>query len=353
MRGRRIGLLAAIIAVLLLALVGSNTGFADTASSTPEVGAYDSNYVYQQIVDHKLPIAPDGKPTNFAWGRYYTGSNGLEFRLNNDATWFVVSKTFETDAALGIAVTTDKIGTMGDMVQDSISSPLIKTALALGNIWVGAVITAEAEKAIRSVLFEKNLCLGITIPPKAMPTALDRAAALARGQTILATQGPYYNDTKVWFEPCAPGDGPKADVAAPPAPPPAPDTQPAVKAAPIVAPPPKAQPAPVQAPAPVSPAPVIQAPPPPPVVAPPAPDSGPVYKDVSMDQICHDSYGGDYHSEYQDPNNYDSWHCVNDNGYSPGGMDVESYCPNTYPGSHAVHEPDDQIPAYWWKCRIG
>ncbi len=166
--------------------------------------------------------------------------------------------------------------------------------------------------------------------------------------------GPYDNDVKVWLEPCLPGDKPRADVVVPPAQP-APQPADLQPVAPVQAIAERSQPRQKSLPPAPEPEPQVahSEPTPPPVDVSPPRDPEPIYEHVGMDQACVNWYGDGYTAQYQDPNNADSWVCMNPAGEVVGGLRVqEDFCERYYPGSVAVLVQDEQIPAYWWKCRL-
>jgi hypothetical protein len=78
---RRSGLVATSLLAAMLGAFGI-LARADTGGTTG-LGFDDA---YTQIVNHKIPVEPDGKPTYFSGGRHYVGPNGWEIRLNHATT---------------------------------------------------------------------------------------------------------------------------------------------------------------------------------------------------------------------------------------------------------------------------
>ncbi len=276
-----------LLAGLLIAgLITRNAVLADASSAT-EPGAFDSDYIYRQIVEHKLPLQPDGldhlpvykdgSPTYFplGLGRYYTGPNGLEIRFTHKGTQAATEiNALIASAGLGTAIVGGARGTvlLSDVVMSSLSSVKLKSA-AFG-VYSTAEVLGIFDEFYKTLI--KTDCIGVTIPNRdTLNQILTRVDALAQlGVLLKLTKDPDLNDIwranlavqalpyaniadmRVWFEPCAPDDKLSDIVATPP--PPVADTQPVVKAEPIPAPVERAQPTQVSSP----PAPVHVSPPP-------------------------------------------------------------------------------------------
>jgi hypothetical protein len=70
-----------------------------------------------------------------------------------------------------------------------------------------------------------------------------------------------------------------------------------------------------------------------------------------MAAVCQRQFGSGYvdsHTDDQDPR---SWICTGPSGDVRGNLMIQEYaCDIDFPGSNARRVPDNQIPAYWWKC---
>ncbi len=343
MKRHRLSIITGVVLVLLvtIGMVSNSFGFAKTAKSAPDVESFDSDYVYKQILAYQIPARPDGAPTYFPWGRHYVGKNGWEIRLNHEGTRIAAKLVVLADAQIvGAGAATLATSLINGTILASVSPAAMGITASAASDVTGAFV---GDKLYDAVL--KDRCLGITIPSGGVVKAITRGLSLLNGN-FSNLRGPYDKDIKAWLEPCAPGDGPKADVVAPPAPPPvqAVDTQPVEQARPIVKETPRKL-QPTQAPPP----PVVHHEPAPPVVIMPPPAPEPTYIHVSMDEACLDQYGDGSHSQYLDPQDAGSWVCQDDSGYTLGDLSVQDFCNKFH--ATAVIVQDDQIPAYWWKCQ--
>ncbi|MFI6291963.1 hypothetical protein ACIBEJ_10295 [Nonomuraea sp. NPDC050790] len=184
---RSFGLVLASVLTLAIGL------FSTPAHAVPP----GSDWAYQQIVSRQIPIQPDGKPTYFMWGRYYTGPNGLEIRLNRDGTWnTILTVAGLSSGTMGLAAT-GKALTFSEVAVSALTPTKIKAAAGIAGIVGGHWANDMAKDAVL-----RNLCMGITIPPGGISVTLDRAAALASGNLNYMVSAPYYNHIRVWFERC-------------------------------------------------------------------------------------------------------------------------------------------------------
>ncbi len=322
---RRIGIsIAALVAaVFMIVLVGRSSVFANAADNTPDVESFDSTYIYNQIVNHKLPIQADDQPTYVpGWGRYYTGTNGLELRFNRAGTLKATQLNFLIDSAIigtvivrasGAVTAGGSVSLLSDVVLSSITPAKLKGAAGIAAAATGIIISNE--------LFQdalKDDCIGVTIPNRdALNQILTRVDALAQlGVLLKLTEDPSLNDVwranlamlsipyanadiRVWFEPCTPGDKASDIVTTPP--PPVADTQPVVKAEPIPAPVQKAQP--------------VQASSTPAPAAPPAPPPAPVHNEAvsTPNDVCW-TPGPDYRTYVKPWDHSYLWFFVREHG---------------------------------------
>ena len=185
---RGLGFATAAVMAVGLALSGGASSYADTLPDA-----------YTQIVNRQVPIQPDGAPTYlpYGWGRYYTGPNGLEIRLSNDATWNAVT-----------GLMTASYSTIGlSEILAAIGAGISKSTVAgvLSSIGYNVVSPWIDDAAHHAVL--NNRCLGITVPDGGVGITLDRGFALATGNLVLAFSGNYYGGIKTWLEPCSSGSG--------------------------------------------------------------------------------------------------------------------------------------------------
>jgi hypothetical protein len=198
MRRRRL----VIAAITLVAL-----GLASTATPVQADPLPDA---YTQLVNHQIPIQPDGKPTYGpnGWYRYYTGPNGLEIRFSNDASWNVIVGIFKAEMMGSGFVLSNAISTMlaGVITIRPAAIKAASVAAGLGENFVD-------DAAHRALLNGK--CLGITLPDGLggnIERFLNRGAWLMSGQLYQAFNGPYFDDARVWIENCTPASvGPLSD----------------------------------------------------------------------------------------------------------------------------------------------
>lgn len=194
MRRRSLAVIIATASLATLAMVAA----AGAAPADPLPDAYT------QIVNHQVPIQPDGASTNMwlGWGRYYTGPNGLELRFSSSGSANVVLTALSIASAGGGLAITGDVTTVGSVVLASLPSPQLRAAITAASIvgghWVGDSITQVVQQ-----FYLRNLCLGATVPTAGIDTTLTRAAALMTAGFVQAFQGPFYNDIKIWLEPCS------------------------------------------------------------------------------------------------------------------------------------------------------
>jgi hypothetical protein len=345
---RRNGLIAA---VLLVAMLGGVVVLARAdAGGTTGLGFDDP---YTQIVNHEIPVQPDGKPTYFDGGRHYIGPNGWEIRLNHKRTMTIVAVEHivvvqGAGAVAGTALATAAAAlapetVLGGAIVSAVDSSAFKIAASFaGNLFDQFKVSPAIDDAF------KNRCIGITIPKNALPHLFLRVNLLLNGKFVQFFDEPRYDDAKMWFENCAPDDKSQADIVQTP-PPPA--TQPGDTALATPALPVPKPPAQQPKPTPPAPAPPTNTPAPPKVAPPPPAAHQPIYQDVSMTRVCQRQFGGGYVDSYTNQNDPNSWVCTGPGGDVRTDLRVQEFaCDIDLPGSKAQIVPDDQIPAYQWKC---
>ena len=281
---RRTGLVASLAVVVVLLAFGS-LARADSGGTTG-LGFDDA---YTQIVNHEIPVQPDGKPTYFSGGRHYLGPNGWEIRLNHRATMHIVAVANEVAVEGTSSVTVSALGAVATAIGPEagigaviVSAVESKAFEAVSHVVTGVVDYIKVTPAVDAAF--QNRCLGITIPQQALPHLFHRVNLLLGNQLLQFLNEPSYNDIKIWFENCAPGDKSQADIALPPPPPPAQpaDLAPAQPAVPLPPPSPPVQ----QRPQPPAAAPPLPAPP---VQVPPAPAPSTIQIDFAA--ACHWHFG--------------------------------------------------------------
>lgn len=164
--------LLSILAVLITAL---------TLGTTPvqAVDLWGSDLAYQQIISHRVYVAPpsspqaDGPATYTPYGRYYAGRNGLEIRLNQRGTQLFISAALTADLAL--------LGGAPKIIQG-----------------LGAISGLPLDDWLNNKAFAGK-CLGVTVPPRAIDAYLERTMTLSP-QTF-APLG--RDDLKAWMERCS------------------------------------------------------------------------------------------------------------------------------------------------------
>ena len=186
---RRLGILVAV--ALAVAVAIPTTVSAAKADTFPDA--------YTQIVDHQIPVQPDGSPTYIPGGvgRYYVGPNGLEIRLTSEGTWDTLTGIYGASSLLANFAVSGVIADMAGFALTSIPKSQISTALGSIGALSGPFVGSAAQHSALG-----NYCLGVTVPPDGLNTSLNRLVELIAGQWVQAFQGPYYNDVKVWLEQC-------------------------------------------------------------------------------------------------------------------------------------------------------
>ncbi|MDB5178904.1 MAG: hypothetical protein JWN01_847 [Patescibacteria group bacterium] len=112
-----------IMAVILAAL-----------TMIPIAAHADTSDAYTQIVNHQVPIQPDGASTymfgdpNF--GRYYAGPNGLEVRFGSNGTAIVLTTVLGLESAGVGSTISGSISTVGGVLLASIPSAGVRSAFA-------------------------------------------------------------------------------------------------------------------------------------------------------------------------------------------------------------------------------
>ncbi len=196
----------------------------------------------------------------FFYGKYYTGSNGLEIRLNSRGTQLYVQDTLLAATAVtggGFGPLMTRMLTMvgaGAVSTAVVSSSAGKIAVGLSAFTVADLIRNHLSDWFYNDLLANN-CLGFTVP---YGTALEKLTGLGNAvvNSVLSSMSAWLKAQvsvpRVWFEHCAGAPaGTRDNVTQPPAPAANPaDIQPAVPAQPIV-------PAPAEAPASSAAAPVV------------------------------------------------------------------------------------------------
>lgn len=169
--------------------------------SAPAAQADSWPDAYTQIVNRQiaLPIQPDGEPTYMSngWGRYYSGPNGLEIRLNKKGTLGVVKFVLTTGSlAIGTAIT-GEVTPAADAILAAISSQGIRTMLVAANAYFGDSISQTLQE-----LALQNKCIGITVPPQTMDSWMNRFEWLLSASVVNAFIGPAPSQVQTWLEPC-------------------------------------------------------------------------------------------------------------------------------------------------------
>lgn len=190
MRRTRLAIVTAILAVLAMVPV------ATPAQADPLADAF------ALLQAHQVPIqSADGTPTYTGWGRMYLGPNGLELRLNSDATWNTVKAVTAFESLGSASLATGSVTTVGGIVLSALTDNDIRLALAMAGIGADYFGDSLARRLLLG-----NYCLGITVPTVGVQDALNRAAALVIGVWTYATRG-----TTVWFETCSGASSAKQD----------------------------------------------------------------------------------------------------------------------------------------------
>ncbi len=168
MSHRRIGVMAAAFLALLLVigLISSRSGLANTAAEAPPVEIYDSTYIYKQIMNHQVPVQHDGTLTVFAWGRHYIGPNGWEIRLNREGTRKVAKIVIFADSTLIAAAVAGGASAvlLSDVILASISSTTLRN--------VAFAATGATNIILDDTLYDtvlREYCLGLLSLAKVLP----------------------------------------------------------------------------------------------------------------------------------------------------------------------------------------
>jgi len=201
---------AALFAVLFGGLVATTANAATIC---------DSSCILQQLESHKFVPVPsrDGARTVASDGSmlYYTGPNGLEFRLSHDKTTEVIKNSYDL-AVAGVSLANLADGTGEAVAVMKIFPAWLPKAGSVAGILQQPVQDAThidfTTSAIKAM--QRDLCLGATIYPNSVKSILNRPlktyAAMLQGN-LGGAAAAMAGIRAVWFEPCSLNNGQLSD----------------------------------------------------------------------------------------------------------------------------------------------
>jgi hypothetical protein len=173
---------------------------------------------YTQIVNHQVPIQPDGASTEM-WpgflglGRYYAGPNGLELRFSSSGSADVVLAVLGFDSVSYGTAIAGSVTTVGGIVMASVPSAALRSALTAAGAAGAPYVGQGIQQAVQDLIL-KNLCIGVTVPTGSLSGVLDRGISLVSANIAGLFQGASAPNISVWLQPCESSSG-EADAVVP------------------------------------------------------------------------------------------------------------------------------------------
>jgi hypothetical protein len=186
------------VRVIMVALLG--VLMITPVVTSAQADTCDTTCIYNQLLNHQIPIPPDGASTYFPYkdGRYYIGPNGLEIRLNRDTSWKFIEATVGLSTGGASLIETGSVLGLGDLITTALLPERIRGAANLLSIPGSYGLDQVAQSVV-----QRDNCLGITIPGGSLGASLQRGMALIGGQLWTALSPSSPNDIKIWFESCS------------------------------------------------------------------------------------------------------------------------------------------------------